>query len=52
MKIAGLVLVVAAVGMRAQQSPAPIERPKSAQGQIATIHVESRLVSVALNVVC
>ena len=36
-------------GASAQQ-PAPIERPPNS-GPITTIHVESRLVSVALNVV-
>ena len=34
----------------AAQQPAPIERPSS-NGPVTTIHVESRLVSVALNVV-
>jgi Ca-activated chloride channel family protein len=39
-------------GASAQQQPAvPIERPPYAQGAIPTITIESRLVSVALNVV-
>jgi Ca-activated chloride channel family protein len=40
------------LGANAQQQSAPIERPQGAQMSTApTIHVESRLVSVALNVV-
>jgi len=35
----------------AQQQPAPIQRPQAGAPAIPTIHVESRLVSVALNVV-
>jgi Ca-activated chloride channel family protein len=34
-----------------QQAPAPIERPPQSSSAISTIRVESRLVSVALNVV-
>ena len=43
-------LLFVSQGAIAQQPPAPIVRPESA-GPITTIHVESRLVSVALNVV-
>jgi Ca-activated chloride channel family protein len=38
-----------AVGASAQQQPAPVVRPESSD--IETIHIQSRLVSVALNVV-
>jgi len=51
--IAPLVLLaplLVAHGVVAQQ-PAPIVRPQAGAAQIPTIHVESRLVSVALNVV-
>jgi Ca-activated chloride channel family protein len=45
-------VLLTALGANAQQQPAPIERPPGAQMSTApTIHVESRLVSVALNVV-
>ena len=42
------VLVAAAIALGQEQAPAPIERR---DGQTATLHVESRLVGVALNVV-
>ena len=48
MRLAAVFLFAGALRVAAQQAPAPIERP--GQGS-ATIHVESRLVNVALNVV-
>jgi Ca-activated chloride channel family protein len=44
------IALLASISVSAQ-SPVPIERPPAAQGPIPTITVESRLVSVALNVV-
>jgi Ca-activated chloride channel homolog len=44
----GLFAAAAALAQGAQQEPAPIERPSG--GQAPTIHVETRLVNVALNV--
>jgi len=48
--VAALMLPVVAVAQE-QQAPAPIVRPKGSAGQVPVIRVESRLVSVALNVV-
>jgi len=51
MKFAGAAIaLLLTTGAIAQQQGAPIERPQGG-APIATIHVESRLVSVALNVV-
>ena len=49
--VAGLSVLFAGQSVAQNAAPAPIERRTAGQGPTETIHVESRLVNVALNVV-